>query len=72
MKDFNFYSERDVIPILSTVADVEKVLSRVGNAYLLVSNEDRKDPWFKDKARVVTEDKVGERKWSLIRLSAQQ
>ena len=70
MKDFNFYTERDVIPILSTVADVEKVLSRVGKAYLLVSNEDRKDPWFEDRGRVVTEDKVGERKWSLIRLSA--
>jgi len=69
MMDFNFYSGRDVMPILSTVADVEKVLSRAGSAYLLVSNEDRKDPWFKDKGRVVVDDKVGERKWSLVRLS---
>jgi len=70
MNDFNFYSVRDVMPILSTVAEVEKLLSRRSNAYLLVSNEDRKDPWFKDKGRVVTENKVGERKWSLVRLSA--
>jgi hypothetical protein len=42
MNDFNFYMDRDVIPVISKGTDLQKLLPAGQAAYLLIRNRDLK------------------------------
>jgi hypothetical protein len=69
MNDFNFYTEREVIPILSSEAELGQAISKAPLIYLLIRERDAKQLAFGKAARVLGEGDIGGKKWSLIRLS---
>jgi 4-amino-4-deoxy-L-arabinose transferase-like glycosyltransferase len=70
MHDFNFYTERDVIPVLSSPAEVANALSQSGNSYLLIKERDLKILSMFEPEKVVATDSIGGTTWSLIALKA--
>jgi 4-amino-4-deoxy-L-arabinose transferase-like glycosyltransferase len=69
MNDFNFYAEREVIPILSSKADIEQALSEGSPIYLVIRERDSKTVIGTQESEILAERQVGGKKWSLIRLS---
>ena len=72
MNDFNFYTEREVIPILSSEAELRQAISKAPSIYLLIRERDSKRLALGKGARVMAERGVGDKKWSLIRLSQEE
>ena len=68
MNDFNFYTEREVIPILSSPAEINTNVSRLGKAYLLIRERDLKRIKLEEGVKILAEGAVGEKKWYLILL----
>jgi hypothetical protein len=71
MNDFNFYTEREIIPILSSREDVENVVSREKTVYLLVRERDLKRVNVEGTATALATGNVGDKKWYLLQLSKQ-
>jgi hypothetical protein len=69
MNDFNFYAEREVIPILSSKADIEQALSEGSPIYLVIRERDSKTVIGTQESEILAEGQVGGKKWSLFRLS---
>ena len=68
MSDFNYYSRRIDIPVIASEDEIVKISKSNRPAYLLISDKDLKTVKLFQSARaVVTEGRVGERKWCLIR-----
>jgi 4-amino-4-deoxy-L-arabinose transferase-like glycosyltransferase len=72
MNDFNFYTGREVIPILSSEAELGQAISKARSIYLLIRERDSKQLAFEKKARVLAEGDIGGKKWSLIRLGQEE
>jgi 4-amino-4-deoxy-L-arabinose transferase-like glycosyltransferase len=70
MNDFNFYTERDVIPVLSSADEVADVLRQTGNGYLLIKERDLKSLSMPGLGKAVATDSVGSTTWKLIALKA--
>ena len=70
MTDFNYYAQRETIPVLETQADLDKAAAQYQPAYLLINEKDLK---YLNAARSlprVTEKQVGDRTWYLLNLAA--
>lgn len=70
MNDFNFYTEREIIPVLSSQAELGNVMSQVKTAYMLIRERDLKKVNV-EEARVIAVGRVGDKKWHLVRLARQ-
>jgi 4-amino-4-deoxy-L-arabinose transferase-like glycosyltransferase len=69
MSDFNYYSRRIEIPVIASEDEITKISNSNRLAYLLVSDKDLKTVKLLQTARdIVTESRVGDKKWYLIRL----
>ena len=70
MNDFNFYIERENIPVLSSPSELKKVREQAGAGYLLIKQRDLKLLSELRRERVVARDSVGRETWNLITLEA--
>lgn len=68
MNDFNFYTGREVIPILLSAAEIESIVSRAGTAYILVRERDVQRLGFGGAGKVLAGGRVGEKRWRLLLL----
>ena len=66
MADFNYYSQRNEIPVVESVEQLES--ERATNCYLIINERDlRKLDRVPDFAKI-SEHQVGERKWYVLKL----
>jgi 4-amino-4-deoxy-L-arabinose transferase-like glycosyltransferase len=68
MNDFNFYTEREKIAVLSSPGEVEKAREQSAAGYLLIKERDLKLLSELGRERVVARDSVGSEIWNLITL----
>lgn len=68
MNDFNFYTEREVIPVVSSAADVESKVAQAGGAHLLIRERDLKRAGFTTEVKIMARGRVGGKIWYLVRL----
>jgi len=72
MNDFNFYTEREVVPVLSSPGDLGEVLRQTGDRYLLIKGRDLKSLPISGLGEVVARDSLGSTTWNLISLNTQR
>jgi 4-amino-4-deoxy-L-arabinose transferase-like glycosyltransferase len=72
MNDFNFYTEREVIPVLSSPGDLADVLRETENSYLLIKDRDLKGLPMAGLGEVVVRDSIGRTTWNLVSLNPQR
>jgi 4-amino-4-deoxy-L-arabinose transferase-like glycosyltransferase len=72
MNDFNFYTEREVIPVLSSAGDLADVLRETENSYLLIKDRDLKGLPMAGLGEVVVRDSIGRTTWNLVSLNPQR
>jgi 4-amino-4-deoxy-L-arabinose transferase-like glycosyltransferase len=65
MTGFNFYAEREVVPVLRSEADLDDAMSRNRAGYLLIKERDLSETEKRGAIRTVAEAQIGERKWYL-------
>ncbi len=68
MNDFNFYTEREVIPVVSSPVALESIVPRTGAAYILVRERDVQKLGPGRAGEVLAEGRVGDKKWQLLLL----
>ena len=68
MNDFNFYLKREVMPVLSSPADVEKLLSNSWARYLLIKQRDLAKLNMIVSKRILISDSATNATWNLIEL----
>jgi len=66
MNDFNFYTEREIISVLSSPAEVEKVASGAKMAYVLIKERDLSRVDIGVEGKVLAESRLGDKKWYLV------
>jgi 4-amino-4-deoxy-L-arabinose transferase-like glycosyltransferase len=69
MVDFNYYARRDEIPVVASEDEVAKLAHSGREAYLIINDKDLKRFRLGTKFKIVTESRVGERRWYLLDLS---
>jgi 4-amino-4-deoxy-L-arabinose transferase-like glycosyltransferase len=69
MHDFNFYTEREVIPVLYSPGEVANVLRETGS-YLLIKDRDLKSLSMSGLENAIATDSIGSTTWSLIAFKA--
>ena len=67
MHDFNFYTEREIIPALDSPAEVEKARSEHGS-YMLVKGKHLKELSRIQPEEVLITESIGSTTWTLIAL----
>lgn len=70
MNDFNYYTKREVIPILTSRAQVKEIISPMKTAYVIIRNKDLKKTHLTDEVRILVTDRVGSKTWNLITLAS--
>jgi 4-amino-4-deoxy-L-arabinose transferase-like glycosyltransferase len=70
MNDFNFYTEREVIPVLFTRQEVADVLRQSNHGYILIKAGDFNRLALFGAESIVAEDRVGRTSWKLIALKS--
>jgi 4-amino-4-deoxy-L-arabinose transferase-like glycosyltransferase len=70
MNDFNFYTERENIPVLSSPGELKKVREQPTAGFLLIKEHDLKRLSEVGRDRVVARGSVGSEIWNLITLKA--
>lgn len=68
MNDFNFYTEREAIPVVSSQREIEGRISQGKTAYMLIRDRDLKKLDMQEKAAVVAMDRIGNKTWYLLKL----
>jgi 4-amino-4-deoxy-L-arabinose transferase-like glycosyltransferase len=68
MNDFNYYMEREVIPVLPSPAAVEALLARRQDGYLLVKERDLRRLAMLPRRWIVVSEENGSTTWHLLRL----
>jgi hypothetical protein len=68
MNDFNYYTEREAIPILSSPLHFDKLIGRSGNGYLLVKERDLQRLPQISREWIVASETLGGTTWSLVEL----
>ncbi len=68
MGDFNFYAGREKLPVLVSMQQVDDMRRNGAESYLLINEKDLSKLDFSDPHRVA-EQRIGERKWYLLKLS---
>jgi len=71
MNDFNFYLERDVLPVLSSPAEVQKLLRNSETSYMLIKDRDRKKLHMISRQWIVLAHSSGNTTWNLVELKKQ-
>ncbi len=71
MHDFNFYTEREIIPVLSSPGEVADVLREVDDSYMLIKDRDLKTSSISGSEKIVATDSVGSTTWHLIALNGE-
>ncbi|HWO43329.1 MAG TPA: glycosyltransferase family 39 protein [Candidatus Eisenbacteria bacterium] len=66
MNDFNFYTRRDVLPILKSKQQVQNLLSQNEAAYMLVKDRDLKRIGTIPVERIIARDQIGSDHWNLV------
>jgi 4-amino-4-deoxy-L-arabinose transferase-like glycosyltransferase len=70
MNDFNYYTGREVMPLLRSPAEVKELLAAESGAYLLVRDRDLKYLDVITPAQIVKKKPSGDAEWNLVALSA--
>lgn len=70
MNDFNFYLERDVMPVLSSPAEIEKLLGGARTSYMLIKGRDLKRLNMIAPRWVVLTKSTGSTTWNLVEFKA--
>lgn len=68
MNDFNYYTEREAIPLLSSPLHVDQLIGRSENGYLLVKERDLKRLPQISREWIVARETLGSTTWSLVEL----
>jgi 4-amino-4-deoxy-L-arabinose transferase-like glycosyltransferase len=68
MHDFNFYTRREIIPVLSSPSEVEDTHRQPGTSYMLIRRDDLKKLSTADPGEILITDSIGNKIWSLIAL----
>jgi hypothetical protein len=66
MNDFNYYSEREVIPVIRSSFQVEKLPGLSENSYLLIKDSDLKRVPMIPAKWIVATDSTGGKTWCLV------
>ncbi|HLN86998.1 MAG TPA: hypothetical protein VK200_11055, partial [Candidatus Limnocylindrales bacterium] len=66
MNDFNFYLERDVMPVLSSPAEIEKLLGGARTSYILIKDRDFKRLKTIAPEWIVLTHSAGSTTWNLV------
>ena len=69
MADFNYYAQREEIPVLNSGEEINKAAAAHREAYILINDKDLKQVKSTIKADVITEQEIGERKWYVLKIS---
>jgi len=67
MADFNYYAEREEIPIVESADEISKAAAG-RETYLLINDRDLKQVKSKIEAESVAEQEIGGRKWYVIKV----
>jgi 4-amino-4-deoxy-L-arabinose transferase-like glycosyltransferase len=70
MNDFNYYTGREVIPVLRSRAEVEELLRQSQDGYILIKDRDLKSLSPFAPGKIVATDAVGSTTWSLLQFKA--
>ena len=70
MSDFNYYAQREKIPVVGSKVELTKLREANAQLYLLIKDKDLNDVGPRQNYDIVTEQRVGERKWYLRRAPA--
>jgi len=68
MHDFNYYAERDSIPVLSSPAAVERILMGGQPGFLLVRERDFTKLAILPRSSVIASETKGRSSWHLLRI----
>jgi 4-amino-4-deoxy-L-arabinose transferase-like glycosyltransferase len=66
INDFNFYTEREVIPVLFSRQEVADVLRQSSQGYMLIKGRDFNGLALFDAENIIAENRVGSTSWKLI------
>jgi hypothetical protein len=68
MNDFNYYAEREVIPVVKSRNEVEKLLAQHSSGYILVKDRDLKRLNTILRDHIVATEEIGATTWNLVSL----
>jgi 4-amino-4-deoxy-L-arabinose transferase-like glycosyltransferase len=68
MNNFNYYMAREVMPVLESRAEIEKLLADNSGAYMLIKSRDLKRLGVISPERVRITANIGDTPWSLVAL----
>lgn len=69
MNDFNFYTEREAIPVVPSQTELNGMIAQGKMAYMLIRDRDLKKLSMKGTATVLAVDRIGDKRWVLMKLS---
>ena len=70
MNDFNYYLERDVIPVVRSRGQLEKLASQPDPGYILIKDKDLSRARKFLPQRIMTTESLGTTTWSLVDLNS--
>jgi 4-amino-4-deoxy-L-arabinose transferase-like glycosyltransferase len=68
MNDYNFYMEREVIPVIKSQAELQKLLLKEQGGYLLIKGRDLARTRLVNRSRIILQQGSEGRAWYLIAL----
>jgi hypothetical protein len=68
MHDFNFYTGREIIPVLSSPAELANRQRQPDSSYMLIKGNDLKKLGTVDPGEILMTESIGNTTWSLIAL----
>ena len=71
MNDFNYYTEREVIPVVKSTGEFERLVLQGASGYILIKDRDLQRLNTIPKDRIVAVDDVGGTTWNLISVAGQ-
>jgi hypothetical protein len=69
MHDFNFYTQRERIPVLTSAAEIESLRAGAEKSYVLIKDRDwRRLPEF-PRESIIASTSLGSATWNLIEIT---
>jgi 4-amino-4-deoxy-L-arabinose transferase-like glycosyltransferase len=68
MNDFNFYGEREIIPVVSSPSELQKLAAQGQVSYLLINGKDMPQASFLANETILARQAADERSWYLFAL----
>ncbi|MGH7783503.1 MAG: hypothetical protein ACREO5_06660, partial [Candidatus Binatia bacterium] len=69
MNDFNYYTKREVIRVLPSRLELERLLAQSRDGYILIKDRDLKKLNIFAPEKIVASDAVGSTAWNLVDLT---